>query len=143
MAQKKGPCAGPGSKNESHRLTIQRWKWLRGEGGTTSYLLRRRDRMMCCLGFLGRSCGLQDAEILGEGTPVNINVPCEADRWAWLTGDDGNTLTDDATKIMHINDYNIIDSHMRKESYSPKSEADREAKLTEIFAQHGIEAVFA
>ena len=140
MAQKKGKSAGAGSKNEGHLLTIQRSNWLRGEGWAKSYLLRVRDNKMCCLGFLGLSCGLSADEMEGEPSPKYIN--CDAGPWAWLVeevvggDDDGLKLTDDAKRAMNMNDFIINE-------IPAFSEADREAKITEVFADHGIQVVFA
>ena len=44
-------------------LVIRRKKWLRGHRGGT---LRSEKGAMCCLGFLGKACGLKNKQILNE-----------------------------------------------------------------------------
>lgn len=40
--------------------------WLRGEGSSNSYLLRRGDGKMCCMGQLALRCGVPAEDLLGE-----------------------------------------------------------------------------
>lgn len=53
-------------------LTIKRSKWLRGEAN--SGLLRAYDNKMCCLGFLGLSCGFDEGELEDRDLPSSINT---------------------------------------------------------------------
>lgn len=48
------------------KLTIDRSKWLRGEGSDESYLLRESDGKMCCVGFFAIACGVSPDEIRGK-----------------------------------------------------------------------------
>lgn len=46
-------------------FTVVRDKWLRGEGAQKSYLLRRSDGKMCCMGFYALACGYDVEDIVG------------------------------------------------------------------------------
>ena len=76
----KGIGAGNGSYNnlnmsKKKSFTINRKKWLRGEGDDDSRLLRSTDNKMCCLGFLGKACGISSACLSGRGMPNTIRMP--------------------------------------------------------------------
>lgn len=48
------------------KLQISRKIWLRGEGADESYLLREKDKKMCCVGiYLSSVIGMTDQELLG------------------------------------------------------------------------------
>lgn len=112
------------------KVTIDRSKWLRGEGAAKSHLLRPTDGKMCCLGFLSLACGLTEDEIRGCDTPVDTRkydkFPAELLRqteYGWV-----DTLFSD--RLMEIND---------REGYP---EEEREAELTQLFKSIGIELEF-
>lgn len=70
----KRPAKKP-SKPKLKELVISRAGWLRGgtlKPGQTSELLSRVDGRMCCLGFLGRACGLRKSEIEDLGLPSAV-----------------------------------------------------------------------
>lgn len=46
-------------------VVIDRSRWLRGEGSNQSYLLRKDDQKMCCVGFLCQALGYEPGEIEG------------------------------------------------------------------------------
>ena len=50
------------------KITIDRQRWLRGEGYELSRLLRSSDKKMCCFGFLCKQAGLEDKQILDKDT---------------------------------------------------------------------------
>lgn len=106
-------------------FTVYRKTWYRGHGTADSRLLRE-DGMRCCLGHVGKQCGLRDAELLGVISPRgNAAFPTflidgEAFR--------GNSKT--CSDMMEINDDRSI------------SDTEREAKLTEIAAANGITLIF-
>ena len=45
-------------------LTIRRKKWLRGSMDLNGGILRNTSGSMCCLGFLGKACGLKNEDML-------------------------------------------------------------------------------
>ena len=81
-------------------LVIKRSRWLRGE--SNSYLLRPKDKKMCCLGFYARACGAQASDINGYCAPSEYSgFP------AWLLSDDffaGPACSSAAYKLMRAND---------------------------------------
>ena len=56
------------------KLVIDRQRWLRGEGVDESYLLRKHDCKMCCLGFYCLLLDLTPEEIVGKTTPAQLDV---------------------------------------------------------------------
>jgi hypothetical protein len=58
--------------SEPKVLVIDRTIWLRGEGGSKSYLLREGDGKMCCLGFDAIEYGFTEEEIEGFGEPCEL-----------------------------------------------------------------------
>lgn len=118
------------------KLTIERAKWLRGEGSAKSQLLRAYDGKMCCLGFLAIALGYTRSEILGLTSPADL--ACELHRvpagmgWLINTGDDGEGFDDStpSAALMGFND----DRHA--------TEGEREAAIKAEFANQGIEVEF-
>lgn len=120
------------------KLVIDRSKWLRGKPGD-GVLLRPEDGRMCCLGFLGRACGLTEGEINSQGCPQDT----ESALWpAWLVAigeleeddneEEGREFADTATALhlMTINDSDKV------------SDDARERAIAEELAQHGVEVEF-
>lgn len=134
------------------KLTIDRQFWLRGEGGENSCLLRGTDDKMCCLGCLAVSLGANREEILGNKTPANVWRPpgnnhwTELEAWAWLIKPAQSIpfTTDEGDKLMQINDWRIGEDKEKEneELEIPTSEADREAIIAEMFAQHRVQVEF-
>jgi hypothetical protein len=124
------------------KFTIDRKTWLRGEGEDDSALLREYDNKMCCLGGIARQCGITG--IVGELSPAGV----EEDQWdkfpeplrplkkphtlkgVPLANKTYNDNSDLATDMMKVNDDEGI------------SDEEREAKLKELCAPHGIELEF-
>ena len=57
---------------EPLRVTIDRSRWLRGEGSHSSSLLRGSDGKMCCLGFVALAAGHSKEEIKGRQAPESM-----------------------------------------------------------------------
>lgn len=55
------------------KFKVERSRWLRGEGYHESYLLRPADNKMCCLGFLGKACGVSEERMRGVQTPTDVS----------------------------------------------------------------------
>lgn len=116
-------------------FTIDRSKWLRGEGDGDSALLRPRDGKMCCLGFYLESCGLTPAQLEGRDAPSEVvNAPESAE---WLYDSAGalrlqhkRVQSDVCMQLMDINDSESEDAE------------DREAFITKAFAEQGIKVTF-
>ena len=108
-------------------FTIVRDKWLRGEGGPDSSLLNDAGRM-CCLGFFAEACGAKDIRgVTWMDAPFRSQVPA----WAWdLLVKYGSDDTDYAASLTKANDNKDI------------GDDEREAKLTELFAEAGIKVNF-
>lgn len=61
-------------------FTVDRSKWLHGEGAAFSQLLRPSDEKMCCLGFRAIQSGASRSDLLGLGTPRSCllrNIPID------------------------------------------------------------------
>lgn len=107
-------------------FTIERKSWARGAGDAS--LFDPGTGLKCCLGFYALSCGLTLEQIALEGDPHDVRdiLPSEAH---WLIRPELKNSRD-ALRLMAINDTPIA------------KEADREAKIVEIFAEHGVKPVF-
>lgn len=106
------------------QLVIDRKTWLRGE--SNSALLRPSDQKMCCVGFYCLALGLTREQILGKPWPYKgeTELP-ESAQWLqahWENNPD--------CELAQINDRSGI------------SDAQREPKIAEIFARHGVEVEF-
>jgi hypothetical protein len=117
----------------SMKLTIDRSQWLRGEGSENSYLLRKKDDKMCCLGFFSLQCGFDYLEIRGIKSPISLHQS----RWAEKTTEGSFLFRNDGAnsealvQLMEINDTtNYPDDDIR------------EAKIAALFSKHGVEVEF-
>lgn len=54
------------------KVVIDRKRWLRGEGSSTSKLLRSSDGKMCCLGFVCIQAGASETDIMDISSPISI-----------------------------------------------------------------------
>jgi hypothetical protein len=101
---------------------INRHTWLRGEGSLLSYLLRPSDQRRCCLGQALGDAGMVDDDLNGNKSPAELDVVPK--QWQWLVHSAAASL------LMRIND-NI--------ELTP---GQREAQLTKVFAENGVEVEF-
>jgi hypothetical protein len=114
---------------------INRHTWLRGEGSLVSYLLRPSDQRRCCLGQALGDAGMTDDELRGIKSPAELRktgivVP---EQWKWLLSSPSPTMrahSEEGSKLMSIND---------NEELTPEQ---REAQLTKVFAESGVEVEF-
>lgn len=107
-------------------FTVDRSKWLRGEGSTRSYLLRD-DQKMCCLGFRALACGHTADELLGVKTPNDITNRLAAH---WANYLDGKWSSGLSRAAMVTNDDEWI------------LDKNREATLVKQFAELGDTVTF-
>jgi hypothetical protein len=106
------------------KLTIDRKKWLHGEGSTVSKLLRRSDSKMCCLGFLAKSLGASDESILDyTGPSCTSKIPWPA-------------------PLIHTHQGSLSDTMIRVNDQIGKVEEERESELITLFQSIGIEVEF-
>ena len=106
------------------KLTIDRNTWLRGETDE-SKLLRSSDNKMCCLGFLALALNASKEEISDQSTP---GTACSV---KWLDG---------MLKMGH--ESHISNDLMRVNDSPNLSASEREAKLSQLFSQLGVEVEF-
>lgn len=116
-------------------LTIDRSRWVNGDNcsyngyndmlvnnlGGRSKLLNDKGNM-CCVGFLGKACGLSDDQINGMGTLINFNAY--------------GAIRDLEMKIRENDIYSTNDARMANPEF------EREALLIEKFANIGIKVTF-
>lgn len=118
------------------KLTIDRDKWLRGTGDGALYL----GGAMCCLGFLGRACGIGVEDLYGIGCPSGLqDGQAKKHRKVWELMNNSletprkvlDDLASDVEAIfIAINDSTLI------------GDKKRERLLTKEFAKIGVEVEF-
>lgn len=116
------------------KFTIDRSKWRCGgvdTGNKRGYgpvSLLNKKGFMCCLGFVEKQLGLNDSQILDMDFPEHTRVPnilCEYSKYSCAYFNSNL-----ASRAACINDDGFY------------TDAEREAKLIELFAQHGHEIEF-
>jgi hypothetical protein len=111
------------------KLTIIRERWLRGND--PSFLIDPITEKMCCLGFLGCAIGVPSETMYGVGNPGGTESRTWPGFLLTVRKTDGTTCdSKTGLLLMRINDRPEIDDNKR------------EKKLTEIFAEYGIEVMF-
>ncbi len=122
-------------------FVIDRAIWLRGEGGDASYLQRLYDGKQCCLGIFAvargitpEMCGNQKF-LTGLGSEALAKLPPELRACQDYEKESPGLVW----RMMEVNDEPI-----RNAAYSSEiaSEEDREAKLTALFKEVGIDVTF-
>lgn len=108
------------------KFTVDRKRWLHGEGEQRSCLLRS-DGRMCCLGFACLAAGHTEDEIRDVATPNGLTR--RRDGRCLLPNYNASQIGD----AMEWNDC-VPDAEF--------SDAEREAKITERLAQIGLEVSF-
>lgn len=125
----------------TQKLVIDRSKWHRGEGSQGSALLRIGDEKMCCLGFYALASGFSKEEIRGRHYPDSLERP-----WACAIlkseADPANTC-----RLEAFHDTPVVCTELgRKAAWhndrSDISGEEREAELTALFAENGVEVEF-
>lgn len=115
------------------KLVIDRRKWLRGEGVTTSRLLRRSDQKQCCVGFYLEACGVSREVLLGNGaahSPSVSEVLPEEAGWLVINAYGVKNGTEAAKQLYTKNDDILI------------NEEEREAAIYELFLKYDVEIEF-
>lgn len=117
----------------AEKLVIDRTRWLRGE--SQGVLLRARDGKMCCLGFEAIRRGCTEDEIAGVTTP------------AYLSKDNPHIkLFTDLSLVdergLPYDDNALCESLTATNDAGDLSDAARESRITELFAEIDIEVEF-
>jgi hypothetical protein len=83
---------------ELKTVVVDRKTWLRGESSKDSYLYRKSDGKMCCIGFVCLACGMDKKQIADcdtlrmlvapyhDGKPVDMSVLPQK---MWLVDESG------------------------------------------------------
>lgn len=138
-------------------VTIDRSRWLHGEGGKPSKLQRSSDGKRCCVGFVCMAYGATEAEITDKANPRNEELPHAFDGWDFsVTTSPGYDALYAAFAINDIPTGQVPGSEQgpfggskdilieaAKYGDGPiRDDADREARLVKLFAAHNIQLVF-
>lgn len=124
------------------KLVIERERWIRGGNGDgpeeLSCLYRSHDGKMCCLGFFARACGIDKDQIEDEAEPEDVPRAVWPG-WVLRAPDDfaGDYGSPDALK--NSSDIVALISANDDEMCGDRK---REARIAELFAQHGVEVEF-
>lgn len=139
-------------------LIIDRAKWLRGTAAVRgSYLLRKEDGKMCCLGFLALACGYTKEEIRGKSSPSDLvsvgtidNLPTQLAPLVFVKDESGFrrvAATEVGSELMSRNDH----YHYEEEDgfiggvldNTPEENAALEAYVAETFRDKlGVNVTF-
>ena len=123
------------------KLVIDRQKWLRGEGGGKSMLLRPDDNKMCCLGFYCVQNGLSEPTIINLTSPQELRfgeaTPNFLRELVVLPDMRDPFDSELCNLLMNANDAVIGD-----ESASVVSEEDRERQIKRLFEEIAVEVEF-
>lgn len=106
---------------------VDRDTWYRGKGRNSSFLLTREGQR-CCIGFVGKQCGVPDKDMVGVGGVRGV-----PGRHSWPTWFDAGvrlSTMSDLYRAYEINDDMDITDEIR------------EARLQELFQKHGDTIIF-
>lgn len=110
-----------------NKLTIDRTKWLRGEGSRPSKLLRPEDGKMCCVGFYCLANGIPEAKISNEAWPGTDWSLIPSMQWLVAPYIIQSKMEQN---LSWLNDTQEI------------TEDERELLIAELFAKHDVEVRF-
>ena len=111
-------------------FSIDRAKWGKGR-------LHNEDGSMCCLGFLGRACGVTPKEMGCSGYPFSVKGSAKAKFPEWVRSDVTSIGSNDVERLVAFND-----SSAARHSGSRRCKADVEKYIAKTFAKHGITVTF-
>lgn len=113
------------------KFVIERDRWLRGKPNSALLTDRAEDAgKMCCLGFFGIACGLTSDQIRGWQAPASLESSLRRKYPSWLLNTDGRLNSGTGVDLMSVNDDSTID------------DARREERISELFADRGVEVEF-
>jgi hypothetical protein len=112
------------------KLTIDRDKWLRGEGSDNSALIRSADGKMCCLGFLGVACKIPKRALTSVPSPICVHSKFQNRKvWKHLFDADENVNNSLCQQLIVAND-------------SAHNKATKETRIATLFRKIGVEVEF-
>lgn len=121
------------------KFVIDRNVWLRGGPPRDSALLRASDGKRCCLGIYLSACGVDDGDMRDVGDPDGLAGIVRDQLPRWMGAEDEAldvwVQAMGVEQLIEINDCEVSEAEM-------VTEADREARLVELFAVYGIEVEF-
>lgn len=112
------------------KFTVDRKTWYRGNGPKESRLLRV-DGMRCCLGHVGKQCGIVDEELLSKSVPPDVNN--SVSKFPQWLQEPYRRPREDVSDMGNATDINDEETF---------SDVVRESKLKAIFAKNGDELEF-
>ena len=114
------------------KVTVRREQWFRGRGPDLSMLRQKKKRnpMMCCLGFAMLEAGYEASSIAGQPSPaeVMLNSRIRQSIKKLLNTSHGNSNV--CSELMHANDNQSLE------------EKEREDQLQRLGREAGIEFIF-
>lgn len=120
------------------KLVIERDKWLRGDqvalGG--SYLLRKSDGKMCCLGFYCKAKGVAEKDIRGISTPSGLYQLRDESLPELLE------LPDDIVDDEHRAKNNDICDELMDVNDRKMDEKEREKDIIRLFSKINVDVEF-
>lgn len=110
-------------------LVIDRAKWNGAYQSRFVSSMLQSNGKMCCLGILGRACGVPDDEMLQKGFPSALEMSEHSLMFPRAFVDEDCRNTQLAYTAAQINDYDM-------------PVADKEVKLVALFKEAGIALTF-
>lgn len=107
------------------KFTVERATWFRGQGPDSRLFV---DGKRCCLGFVGKQCGIPDEEMANIGRPNFVTRQYKLLYPAAFLKDEAETRFTD--KCVLVNDNMYLD------------DVDREKTLVMLFEEQGLELEF-
>jgi hypothetical protein len=113
-------------------VTIDRSKWLHGEGWEVSRLLRKSDKKMCCVGFFALACGAKEKDILEKSIITNLDEGSSVSYTKMPAFPDSLKSSNNIEfqSLYNVNDDKTYDNKMR------------EIRIKNIFASFGVKVIF-
>lgn len=108
------------------RLIIDRKRWLRGTGEAHSYLQRKSDKKMCCVGFYACMLGYKKKDIIECAILDHLRDPSLVPDWCAKAGYEKS----DIRQLYITNDDKVLTDTLR------------ERKIRKLFAKHGVTVMF-
>ena len=117
------------------KVEVDRRTWLRGEGSRDSFLLRRSDGKMCCLGSVALALGYTQDQIRGYTTPSALT---DVTKFV-----DTGFVFKESTEAGPAPTQTCHDMMKDNDSQNPSyKDSEREEDLTRFAKKLGIELVF-
>lgn len=104
-------------------FTIERSKWLRGEGMWESDLLRHKDDKMCCLGQVCEQLGFPLSVLRNKSTPMELDEEIES-------------------LVVEAQDSNLTEEMMAVNDQKEIPDSERESSLSKLAQQAGFSLKF-